>query len=354
MDTFVLLGRLFRLLEPERAHGLTLRLLERGWAPRRRAAPDPRLGIRLWDLDFPNPLGLAAGFDKDARAIGPMLGLGFGFVEIGSVTPKPQPGNPGPRVFRLPEDRAVINRLGFPGQGVEVVAARLAAWRSRALPGIVGVNLGKNRESAEPAADYAAGARRLGPLADYLVVNVSSPNTPGLRALQGRAELAGILARVRAALDEADTARRPPLLVKIAPDLAPADLQEIAALAREGALDGLIVGNTTLRRPDSLRGQHREEAGGLSGRPLFPIALEVLAETYRLTEGRVPLIGVGGVSSAEDAYAMIRAGASLVELYTALVYEGPGVVGRITDGLAGLLRRDGFDRPAEAVGSGNR
>ena len=362
MQAFRFVGPLLRRLDPEVAHGLTLRALERGFGPRSPGPDDPILATRVWGRDFANPIGLAAGFDKDAVVIGPLFDLGFGFVEVGTVTPRPQAGNPRPRVFRLPEDRAVINRLGFAGAGAEAAARRLARWRAggaggRGIPGgipggILGVNLGKNRDSKDAAADYAAGARALGRYADYLVINVSSPNTPGLRALQGRAELERLVEAVRHALAEAQPGRVLPLLIKIAPDLEPADLEDIAAVALERGVDGLIATNTTVARPEELLGRHRAEAGGLSGRPLFAPATRVLAETYRLTGGRIPLIGVGGVASGADAYAKVRAGASLVQLYTGLIYEGPALIPRIKAGLAGLLRRDGFDSLGAAVGTG--
>jgi len=314
------------------------------------------LAVSLWGRAFSNPLGLAAGFDKNATAIGPMLDLGFGCVEVGTITPAPQPGNPKPRVFRLPEDAAVINRLGFPSEGVAAAAQRIGRWRAgRAAPkGLLGINLGKNRDSVDAAADYAEGARVLAPLADYLAVNVSSPNTPGLRALQGRDELIRIVERVRTAVEALPPAARPPLLVKIAPDLSAAEMEAIAAVAVDRNLDGLIVGNTTVARPESLAGRRRNEAGGLSGQPLFAPSTEVLARIYRLTGGRVPLIGVGGVASAADAYAKIRAGASLVQLYTALVYRGPGLVTEIKAGLAALLRRDGHAELTAAIGADHR
>ena len=296
-------------------------------------------------------MGLAAGFDKHAEAMAPAFALGFGFVEIGSVTPQPQPGNPRPRVFRLSGDYAVINRYGFNSEGMEAAAARLRAYRAKgASLGPVGVNLGKNKESADAAADYAAGAAVLGGLADYLVVNVSSPNTPGLRALQDAGELIAIVDQVRAALPDP----APPLLVKLAPDLTDDDKADIAKVALEAPLDGLVISNTTVARRDGLRSRHAGEAGGLSGVPLMGPSTALLAEFYRLTGGKVPLIGVGGIASAEDAYAKIRAGASLVQLYTALVFEGPGLVHRIVDGLAALLRRDGFASLAEAVGASDR
>ncbi len=360
MDRFYLARAVLSRLDPETAHGLTLRALRWGLGPASAGPADPVLAIRLWQRDFSNPLGLAAGFDKNALAIGPMLRLGFGFVEIGSITPAPQPGNPKPRVFRLAEDAAVINRLGFPSQGLAAAKARIGRWRNEAAPGkgrpagLLGVNLGTNRDSADPAAGYAEGARALAPFADYLAVNVSSPNTPGLRALQGRDELARIVERVRAAIADAPRAERPPLLVKIAPDLNAAQMAEIAAAALDLELDGLIVGNTTVARPDSLTGRHRGEAGGLSGRPLFAPSTRVLGEIYRLTRGRVPLIGVGGIGGAAEAYAKIRAGASLVQLYTALVYQGPGLIAEINAGLAEMLRRDGFSRMSEAIGADHR
>ena len=351
MDRFRLAAPLLGALDPETAHNLTLWALRRGLGPAAPAEDDPILATTLWGRRFTNPLGLAAGFDKDAAVIGPMLAMGFGAVEVGSITPKPQAGNPRPRVFRLRAEAAVINRMGFSGAGQAAAARSLAAWRAHARPGVLGVNLGKNRDSTEAAADYAAGARALAPFADYLVVNVSSPNTPGLRALQGRAELEAILARVRAARDEACAKAPPPVLVKIAPDLGPEDRAEIAELALAGGLEGLIVGNTTVGRPEGLRGRHREEAGGLSGQPLFELSTSVLAEMYRRTEGRVPLIGVGGIGGPAQAYAKIRAGASLVQLYTALVYEGPALIPRLKAGLAARLRDDGFASLAEAVGA---
>jgi dihydroorotate dehydrogenase len=299
-----------------------------------RTPDSPELGQRLWELDFPNPIGIAAGFDKDARAPEALLRLGFGFVEIGTVTPRPQPGNPLPRVFRLEADGALINRMGFNSGGLDRVVERMTPRRREA--GIVGVNIGKNRDSADATPDYAEGVRRAAPLADYLVVNVSSPNTPGLRDLQARAVLEALLRQVLAARDE--TGARPPLLVKIAPDLTAEERTDIAAVALATGIDGVIIANTTIAR-------------GLSGRPLFAASTALLAEMYRLTEGKLPLIGVGGVASADDAYVKIRAGASLVQLYTALVFAGPGLLARIKTGLAALLRRDGFASVAEAVGA---
>jgi dihydroorotate dehydrogenase len=295
---------------------------------------------------------LAAGFDKDAEAFASCLRLGFGFVEIGSVTPQPQPGNPKPRLFRLTADGAIINRMGFNSRGLAFAAARLAARDG--ANGIVGVNLGKNKDSADAATDFAAGTRALAPHADYLVINVSSPNTPGLRALQARAALAELIAAAIGARSQAETGTPPPLLLKIAPDLTEADKRDIAEVALESGIDGLVISNTTVARPDTLRSSHAGEAGGLSGRPLFGPSTQLLAEMYRLTGGRLPLIGVGGIASGDDAYAKIRAGASLVQLYTAMVYQGPGLVVRIRRELAARLAADGFACLADAVGADHR
>jgi dihydroorotate dehydrogenase len=338
-----------RRLPPEAAHELTLRALELGasrFLGESARPPDPpALAQRLWGLDFPNPVGLAAGYDKDGRVPDAMLQLGFGFVEIGTVTPRPQRGNPKPRVFRLEEDQAIINRMGFNSRGLDAVIDRLS---KRARSGLVGVNLGRNRDTADAVADYTVGVLRAAGLTDYLVVNVSSPNTPGLRELQHRATLATLLNRLIRVREE--TACRVPLLVKIAPDLTPEGRADIAQVALDTGIEGLIVSNTTVARP-GLVSRHAHEAGGLSGRPLFGPSTALLADMYRLTQGRLPLIGVGGIASAADAYAKIRTGASLVQLYTALVFAGPDLVGQIKSGLAGLLRRDGFGSIAEAVGT---
>jgi len=348
MDLSTLALPLLRCVDPERAHRVTLWGLRHGFAPVQREPDDPILASRVWGLDFPNPVGLCAGFDKNAEAYEALLRLGFGFVEIGTVTPRPQSGNPRPRIFRLPEDGALINRLGFNNEGLEAVAARVQGPRS----GILGINIGKNKETEDAAADYVPAARRLAPFADYMVINVSSPNTPGLRALQGAAALSDLIAKVQAVLIEADTP--PPLLVKIAPDLDAAGEVEIARAALDCGVDGLIVSNTTVARPTTLSGRYRGEDGGLSGRPLFVASTELLARLYVLTEGRIPLVGVGGISNAENAYAKIRAGASLVQLYTALVHQGPGLLQRIKRDMAELIRRDGARSIADAVGADHR
>jgi dihydroorotate dehydrogenase len=337
-------------IDPERAHRLAIAALKTGLIAGDRRSDPPILAQTVFGHAFPNPIGLAAGFDKDAEVYAQALDLGFGFVELGSVTPLPQKGNPRPRLFRLTADHAVINRMGFNNRGIAAMAARLQN-RDRAR-GIVGINLGKNKDQTDAAADYAAGTRLLGTRADYLVINVSSPNTPGLRALQSRDALAALIAAVLEA--RAELTRRPPLLLKIAPDLTDLDRQDIAEVALAAGLDGIIVSNTTIARPTGLDPRFAGEAGGLSGRPLLQPATETLRDIYRRTGGRLPLIGVGGIASAADAYAKIRAGASLVQLYTALVFEGPGLVRRIKDELAVLLARDGFAHVAEAVGADHR
>jgi dihydroorotate dehydrogenase len=334
---------LLSALDAETAHGLALRALRSGLLADWRPDP-PSLETKLWGRTLGNPIGLAAGFDKNADVPNPLLALGLGFVEVGTITPRPQPGNPRPRLFRLAEDRGVINRMGFPGQGLDAARARLA---TRPRRGFVGVNVGANKDSTDRAADYVVCSAGLAPYADYLVCNVSSPNTPGLRNLQGRAELGDLLKRVR----EAIHGHPVPLLVKIAPDAGEHDLDDIVAVCRELEVGGIIVGNTTLSRPPALRSRRRDEAGGLSGAPLMHLSTEVLRETARRVEGRFPLVGCGGIASGADAYAKIRAGASAVQLYSALVFEGPPLVRRIKDELAALLRRDGFAAVADAVGA---
>jgi len=337
--------RALRMLDPETAHGLALRLLRAGLGPGGGPVTSPRLATTVSGLELPNPVGIAAGFDKNAEAVRPLLAAGPGFVEIGAVTPRPQPGNPRPRLFRLAADRAAINRFGFNNDGMEAVRPRLAAARGA---GVVGVNLGANKDSADRAGDYAVVLTHLYDVADFFTVNVSSPNTERLRDLQGRVALEALLTRVIAARPAGVAAK--PVFLKIAPDLDRAELADIAAVARETGIDGIIACNTTLAR-QGLTSARAGEAGGLSGRPLFEPSTRVLAELCRLTEGRLPLIGVGGVGSAEDAYAKIRAGASAVQLYTAMVYEGPGLPGRIARDLDARLRADGIASVHEAVGA---
>jgi dihydroorotate dehydrogenase len=340
---------LIRRLPPELAHRVTIRALRAGLAPPRRRIDPPSLALRLWGRDFANPVGLAAGFDKNAEAPDALLRFGFGFVEVGTVTPRPQAGNPRPRLFRLPGDEALINRLGFNNDGLPAATARLTARRGRG--GIVGANIGKNRETLDDTADYVQGVTALAPLVDYLVVNVSSPNTPGLRELQRKNRVTALLEKLLAARASVMPSNPPPLLVKIAPDLTAAERADLAAAALATRIDGLIIANTTVARPATLVSPEAHEPGGLSGRPLFAPSTALLAEMYRLTSGKVPIIGVGGIASGADAYEKIRAGASLVQLYTALVYRGPGLVQRIKLELAALLVRDGFASLAEAIGS---
>ena len=331
------------LLDAERAHKISLAALKA--LPRRASiSGEGMLASTVAGLRFPNPLGMAAGYDKDGEVPDALLGLGFGFAEVGSITPLPQVGNPRPRLFRLIEDRAVINRMGFNNLGAEAAVARLAARRGR--PGIVGINLGANKDSPDRIADYATMARLMAPLASYLAVNVSSPNTPGLRALQDEGALAELLDAVLSARGLAG----PPVFLKVAPDLAPAEIDSIARIALDKGLGALIISNTTISRP-ALKSRHAHEAGGLSGAPLRDLAQQCLRDFRRATGGAIPLIGVGGIACADDAWARIRAGASLVQLYSAMVYHGPGVARTITRGLERLMRRDGFASIAEAVGS---
>ena len=330
---------LMRALDPERAHEAALRALELGLHPHAAAAPDPRLAVSAFGLSFPNPIGLAAGFDKDARVPDAMLTLGFGHVEIGSVTPLPQAGNPKPRLFRLPADRAVVNRMGFNSAGHEAVAQRLEQRAGR--PGIIGVNLGANKASPDKTADFVAGLERLGGLASYVTINVSSPNTPGLRDLQLPDALSRLMEQLLAV--RAKMTRKPPLIVKLAPEIAEDGLAEIVGRLLAGGADGIAISNTTLARDGLTDTALASETGGLSGRPLFRRATRMLARVYQLSEGRVPLIGIGGVDSGAAALAKIAAGASLVQLYTGMVFEGPGLVARINLKIAGALGRLNID-----------
>jgi len=332
---FPLAKPLLHALDAETAHQLTIRALRLMPAP----APPPcdgRLAVRAFGLDFPNPLGLAAGFDKNALVPDQMLSLGFGFTEIGTVTPKPQDGNPRPRLFRLAEDLAVINRMGFNNEGHDAALKRLAVRRAR--PGIVGVNIGANKDSGDRIGDYVKGIHAFSHLASYFTVNISSPNTPGLRALQSRAELESLLTRLNVARDMQDL--RPPMLLKIAPDLRDDEMEDIAIACGNGAVDGIIVSNTTLGR-DGLRSALKAEPGGLSGLPLLQLSTVQLAKLRMLTKGAIPLVGAGGVHDAASALLKIRAGASLVQLYSALVYKGPRLVSEILGGISDELSRKG-------------
>lgn len=341
---------LIRLVDPERAHRLAIHALKLGLVrDGPLAAADPALRMEVLGIDFPNPIGLAAGFDKSAEAWRPLLNLECGFIEIGTLTPRPQAGNPRPRVFRLLEDQAVINRYGFNNDGLDVGLRRLGDRDRNA--GIVGINVGINKDSENQAGDFATAVERAAPLADYLTVNVSSPNTPGLRDLQAADQLDKLLAAVIAARDAgAGTDRHVPLLLKIAPDISRDLVHEIVEISIANSVSGIIVANTTLERPDSLASQNKDEAGGLSGAPLFDLSTKVLAWTYLAAAGRLPVIGAGGVDGPDSAYAKLRAGASLVQLYTALIYKGPGLFRAINEGLATRLRTDGHATVQEIVG----
>lgn len=332
-------------LDPERAHGLSVKALAAGLLPLPGPVTSPRLVTRIAGLELPNPVGLAAGYDKNAEAVGPLTRAGFGFVEVGAATPRAQPGNPRPRLFRLTEDRAVINRFGFNNQGMEAIAARLAHAR-RSVP--VGLNLGANKDSADRAADFAQVLATCGPHVDFATVNVSSPNTEKLRDLQGKAALSVLLALVLA--ERARLPRHIPIFLKIAPDLSASELEDVAEVALDSGIDGVIATNTTLSR-DGLKSASRAESGGLSGAPLFEKSTRTLARLSQLTDGKLPLIGVGGISDADQAYAKIRAGASAVQLYSALVYGGLSLAADIAHGIDRLAARDGYANIAEAVGT---
>ncbi len=336
-------------LEPETAHRASVMALKYLPLPSPPAA-DPRLAVEAFGLAFPHPVGIAAGFDKGAEVVDPLLRLGFGFIEVGTITPRPQPGNPRPRVFRLTEDEAVINRLGFNSEGHAAPHARLRARRKGI--GIVGINVGANKESTDRAADYVTGIEVFADVASYFTVNISSPNTPGLRDLQQATALDDLLARVLDARDRvAQMHGRKPILVKIAPDLAEADLDDIVRVARARAIDGLIVSNTTLARPASLRETMlAKEAGGLSGKPLFDASTRVLAQVFERVEKQFPLIGVGGIDGVDAAFAKLEAGASLLQLYSAMVFKGPGLPGDITRGLAERMTREGLESLSGVIG----
>jgi dihydroorotate dehydrogenase len=334
---------LFRL-DAEKAHRATIALLKLRTGTGFTAEPPdtPTLETKVAGLTCPNPVGLAAGFDKDAEVFEPMLSLGFGFVEVGTLTPRPQPGNAEPRLFRLAEDDAVINRMGFNNRGQSDALARLSKrYRTR---GLVGVNVGANKESADRIADYVQGVRAMSPVADYLTINISSPNTPGLRQLQDEGALKELLAAVQSVKSDK------PIFLKVAPDLEDGDPGRIVRAAMDHRIDAIIVSNTTISRPP-LKSIHANESGGLSGRPLKQLALDALRKFRRASGGEIPLIGVGGIANADDAWERIRAGASLIQLYSAMVYEGPGIARRIARGLAERVKREGFANIAEAIGT---
>lgn len=343
-------------MDAENAHKLTIRALQSPLAPCVPALNDPALRVTLWDRVFSNPIGLAAGFDKNAEVIAPMLKLGFGFVEVGTVTLKPQIGNPRPRVFREPKHGAVINRMGFPNEGVSVFKDNLQKFLSRKPrpQGVVGVNIGMNKDQTDPASDYTALIRTLGPLSDYITINISSPNTPGLRNLQEKGPLTELLTAVLEERKKSCGIHPPPIFVKLAPDLDDAQATDIADVLLSLKIDGVILTNTTLFRPEELPKDFREQKGGLSGAPLTDISTAMIRRFYALTKGQIPIIGAGGISSGDDAYAKIRAGASLVQLYSGLVFHGPTLIRKINLDLLELMRSDGFSHITEAVGADHR
>ena len=340
-------------LDAEKAHGLTiagLKTLPLGPAPK----SDPILATIVAGLNFPNPIGMAPGFDKNGEVPDALIRMGFGFTEVGTLTPQPQPGNPKPRIFRLAKDRAVINRLGFNNDGQESAVPRLKRMRGRMGKGVLGINIGANKDSEDRIADYVIGVRNMAPLADYLTVNISSPNTPGLRALQDKGALEELLCAVMEARDMEELGnRKVPVFLKVAPDLEPADIDDIVDVSLKQNIDALIVSNTTITRP-SLKSVSKDETGGLSGAPLKDLALQRLKDFRTASSGKIPLIGVGGIANAQDAYERIKAGASLVQLYTAMIYEGPMMARSMNCGLARLLKRDGFSSVAAAIGCADK
>ncbi|XP_029353378.1 dihydroorotate dehydrogenase (quinone), mitochondrial isoform X2 [Echeneis naucrates] len=354
-----LMPLLQRIVGPETAHLLTVKMISFGLVPLNRYQDPASLEVNILGLKFKNPIGIAAGFDKHGEAVDGLYKMGFGFVEVGTITPKAQQGNPKPRVFRLISDQAIINRYGFNSCGLAEAQQRLKAreetQQEQSKAGLpLGINLGKNKLSQDAETDYVMGVRMLGPLADYLVVNVSSPNTPGLRDLQGKAELHQLLHRVLKERDALQGEHKPPVLVKIAPDLTAQDKKDIADVVTELGVDGLMVTNTTVARPETLQDQHKSEVGGLSGQPLKDLSTSIVREMYNLTKGKVPIVGIGGVANGQDALDKIRAGASLVQLYTALTYQGPPVVTKIKQELEQLLKDQGFSSVSEAVGADHR
>lgn len=356
MDFYKLTRPLLFQMDPETAHQMGIKLLKSGMLPKCNAAQDPSLEQQLWGLRFPNPVGLAAGFDKNAEVIGPAMDLGFGFVEAGTVTPKPQDGNPKPRVFREANNNAVINRMGFPNVGMNAFKENIEKFLElKPRPnGVLGINIGMNKNQKDPAKDYKTLIRVLGPMADYLTVNISSPNTPGLRDLQEPETLAELIADLKEERKRSCGPVPPPILIKLAPDLDAKQRKAVAKTLVNQDVEGVILGNTTLDRPESLPAGFRDETGGLSGQPLKNKATETIKSFYKDTKGKIPIIGVGGISSGADAYEKIRAGASLVQLYTGLVFQGPSVVYSINQDLRGLLKADGFATLADAVGADHK
>ena len=356
VDLYSLARPVLFQIDPEKAHALALKALKAGILPAQERVNDPALEQVLWGLKFPNPVGLSAGFDKKAEVIGPMFKFGFGFVETGTVTPKAQEGNPKPRVFRDPKNGAVINRMGMPGEGMSAYKDNIEKFLSgkNRPPGVIGLNIGMNKTQSDPMKDYKVLIKMLAPMADYITINISSPNTPGLRDQQDPEVLSELMETVRAELAKSCGSHTPPVWVKLAPDLSEKQQEDLAATAIKAKIDALILTNTSLERPAHLSDGFRDETGGLSGTPIFEHATQVLRNFYTLTKGKVPLIGVGGISSAEHAYTKIKAGASLVQLYTGLIYKGPGIVHDINSGLLELLKADGYASVSEAIGAEHR
>lgn len=352
-DIFPLIRPILHAMDAETAHKFTLRALQTGLYPPDRTPADPALEQTLWDLHFPNPVGICAGFDKNAAVLDAAFAFGIGFLEAGSVTPRPQYGNPRPRLFRETNSRSVINRMGMSNEGMDAFYARYEKFRQKGVHrhAIVGINIAKNKDTQDPATDYLTLIEKFGTIADYLTVNISSPNTPGLRTLQGRDILMPLL---NALVQKRNAVCKTPLLIKLAPDLAPEDFEDIASVVLDAGVDGLVISNTTTDRPETLPESFRKETGGLSGPHVRAKSTAAIKRFHALTGGRLPIIGVGGVASGHDAYEKIRAGASLIQLYTALVFEGPALIGRIKRDLAALLARDGFANIADAVGADNR
>ena len=348
MSYYNFIGKIARTLPPEMAHSMAINALKHGLVPPARTVTNPALKTEFLGMQLPNPLGLAAGFDKNAEAVDGLLSQGFGFIELGTVTPLAQAGNPSPRLFRLPEDSAVINRFGFNSAGIHQFITNIKKHKKS---GIIGANIGKNKDSLNAIYDYTSALEAVYPLVDYVTVNISSPNTVGLRDLQQKALLAELMQTMQAVHTRlANTTTRKPLLYKIAPDLSEAELENIIEVALENAIDGLIISNTTISRPESLISKAKTEKGGLSGKPLFILSTQTLQNIYRISKGKIPLIGAGGIASAAEAYEKIKVGASVLQLYTALVYHGFELVHTINSELVTLLERDGFKNIKEAVG----
>lgn len=343
-------------LQPEAAHTVTIQSLKYGLTPKQKQIKDERLNIILWDLTFENPVGLAAGFDKNAEAVKGLFDLGFGAIEVGTVTPKPQAGNPKPRVFRDVANDAVINRMGFPNKGLNTFKENVQRYLTHQSKNkaVLGLNIGMNKDQTEPESDYCALINELNQYADYFTINISSPNTPGLRNLQQRENLLPLIKKVKAARDNLDSENTPPLLVKLAPDLKKEEQEEIAKTLVGAGIDGIILSNTTLERPEFLPENFRSEMGGLSGKPLTNKSTDIIRNFYKLTKGKIPIIGVGGISNAQDAYDKICAGASLIQIYSGLIFKGPDLIHDINKGLLELIENDGFKNLNEAIGSKNK